>query len=137
MEQQVWNQEYQRFLDQCVEQGQLERREGASEQREHPRFRLCSNIIWTAGDFQFAIADLSVSGISFDANRTFEPGQLITVRLSDLISVRARVIGASELEATPMFFTGRHRVRCRFEDTVEGLRFLVMVKDMKQLRIET
>ena len=30
----------------------------------------------------------------------------------------------------------RFRVRCRFESDLDGMRFLVLVKDMKQLRIE-
>ncbi|HKJ00397.1 MAG TPA: PilZ domain-containing protein [bacterium] len=137
MEDPVWTNEYQQFLQQCVESGHLDKREPNQEHRLHPRFRLWSNIVWTTGDFQFAIVDLSVSGIAFDANRAFEPDREIVVRLSDLISVRARVIGCNELDTTPMFFTGRYRVRCHFEDSVEGLRFLVMVKDMKQLRIET
>lgn len=136
MDQGIWTQEYERFLRQCMEEGQLERW-GDSEHREHPRFRLWSNIIWTTGEFQFSIVDLSISGIAFDSNRPFESDREIVVRLSDLISARATVIGCSELDATPMFFTGRHRVRSRFSDTLEGLRFLVMVKDMKQLRIET
>lgn len=135
MEGDRWAEEYKRFLEQCAQQGQLEIRE-AAEHRQHPRFRMWSHIVWTSGDFQFSIVDLSVSGVAFDANRDFEAGQHIVVRLSDLISVDATVIGTSGLEPTPMFFTGRYRVRCRFNDAVEGMRFLCMVKDMKQLKIE-
>jgi len=132
----LWSQEYQRFVEHSVQTGQLTMLEGGSEQRQHPRFRLCSNIVWTAGDFQFAIADLSISGIAFDANRPLEAERQITVRLSVLVSVRARVVSSTRMEPTAMFFIGRYRVRCRFEDTVEGLRFLVLVKDMKQVRID-
>lgn len=131
-----WSREYERFLEQCAEQGRLEVRSQGDENRQHPRFRLWSHIVWTHGEFQFSIVDLSVSGIAFDANQDFEPGRLITVRLSDLLSVQSRVIGTTELDATPMFFAARYRVRCRFDDLVEGMRFLVMVKDMQQLRIE-
>jgi PilZ domain len=137
MEDQTWTEAYNRFLQQCVETGLLEQRDATQEQRAHPRFRMWSNIVWTAGNFQFSIVDLSISGVAFDANQALEPEREIVVRLSDLISVRARVVACSPVESTPMFFTGRYRVRCHFEDTVEGLRFLVMVKDMKQLRIET
>jgi hypothetical protein len=133
---QVWNEEYRRFLQQCREDGRLEQRDGASEHRSHPRFRLWANIVWTAGDFQFSIVDLSVTGIAFDTNLAFVPGERIVVRLSDLVSVGTEVVGCTEMDETPMFFTGRYRVRCHFQDDVEGLRFLVMVKDMQQLRIE-
>jgi PilZ domain len=136
MEQQRWALEYERFVAQRAQAGELAQREPAREQRRHPRFPLCANIVWTAGDFQFSIVDLSISGVAFDANRAFEAGREIVVRLSDLVSVRARVIGSTAMESTPMFFTGRYRVRCTFEDSVEGLRFLVMVKDLKQLRID-
>lgn len=132
-----WSQEYERFVEQCAEQGRLEVRGSGHEHREHPRFRLWSNIVWTSGEFQFSIVDLSVSGIAFDANQDFPAGRIITVRLSDLISVQAEVLGTTTLEPTPMFFLARYRVRCRFQDEVEGMRFLVMVKDMQQLRIET
>lgn len=131
-----WDREYERFLEQCQANGQLDLRPSASEQRQHPRFRLLTNVVWTSGDFQFALVDLSVSGVAFDTNKPLEEGHEITVRLTDLVSVTGRVIGSSRMEPTPMFFTGRYRVRCAFTDAVEGLRFLVLVKDMRQLRID-
>ena len=132
----AWSQEYQRFMEQSMQAGQIQVLPSNSEHRQHPRFRLCSNIVWRAGRFQFSIVDLSISGISFDANEPLERDRTITVRLSDLVSVRARVIGCEPMEPTDMFIAGRHRIRCQFEDTVEGLRFLVLVKDMKELRID-
>lgn len=134
MQAQTWEAAYDRFLEQCREAGDLE--PWAGEHRAHPRFRLLSNVVWTAGEFQFSIVDLSISGIAFDSNFACEAGRELVVRLSDLISVRAQVVGTSKLEPTPMFIAGRYRARCRFVDEVEGLRFLVMVKDMKALRID-
>lgn len=134
MDDQWWSKEYQRFLDQSREAGLLADRE--QEQRHDPRFPLGVNIVWTAGDFQFAIVNLSISGVAFDANRSFASEQTITVRLSDVISLEARVVGCTPMETTPMFYLERFRVRCHFEDPVEGMRFLVMVKDLQRLRID-
>lgn len=137
MQPELWTQAYQRFVAECAEQGRLDRRDTSAEHREHPRFRLWSHIVWTNGDFQFSIVDLSISGIAFDSNRQLPDGREITIRLSDLISARAIVIESIGMDTTPMFITGRYRVRCRFEDVQEGMRFLVMVKDIQQVRIET
>lgn len=136
MEREVWAEAYERFVHECRKAGQLQRLEGDLEKRIHPRFRMWSNIVWTTGDFQFRILDLSISGVAFDANQAFEPERRLVVRLSDLISVHAIVLESTPMDETPMFFSGRHRVRCRFEDTLEGLRFLVMVKDMQAIKIE-
>jgi hypothetical protein len=131
-----WHQEYHRFLEESLRSRQIEPRPEGEEHRVHPRFRLLSDIIWTSGAFQFSIVDLSISGISFDSNTAFEPGRMLHVRLSDLISISAEVISTAPLETTPMYLDKRLRVRCRFESDLDGMRFLVLVKDMKQLRIE-
>lgn len=136
MEQRVFDDAYERFVKQSIESGILEMREGPSEQREHPRFQLCRNIVWSHGDLQFSIVDLSISGISFDANQGFEPGRIITVRMSDLLQVTAVVVASDPVEPNSMFYIARNRVRCRFEDREEGVRFLLMVRDIQQLRIE-
>lgn len=136
MQYEFWKGSYDRYVDQS-RQGQQEAELPVdAEQRKHPRFNVCNSIIWKSGDFEFSIADLSVSGIAVDTNKLLDPGKQMVIKLGDLVSLNANVVRAFEMDPTPDFYTERYRLCCEFEDELEAMKFLVLVKDMKQIQIE-
>lgn len=133
---QFWKGSYDRYVHQSRENQLVEVLAGDAEKREYPRFNLCNNIIWKSGEFEFSIVDLSVSGIAVDTNRFLEPGSRFIIKLGDLISLKARVVRADEMRPTPDFYGGRFRLSCKFEDDLEAMKFLVLVKDIRNIHIE-
>ena len=80
---QFWKTSYDRYVQRAMENQLVEGLAGDAEKRNYPRFNTCNHIIWKNGDFEFSIADLSISGIAVDANRSLEPGSRLKIKLGD------------------------------------------------------
>ena len=131
-----WMATYDQFLEQSIQDNQLKILPDDAERRANPRFQLCHNIIWATGEFNFSIVDISVSGLAFDSSHWHDPGRKIALKFGDLVSVQTSVLNCMEMESTPLFYMKRFRVQCRFEDELQGMKFLVIAKDMREIQIE-
>lgn len=127
MAQRNWEEEYERLLAEATESGRVSVLPSHSEQRRHPRFRLPGGQILVTEPVPHEMADVSISGLAFYAQRQFEAGQVIRVSLRKIIAIEAEVLGCDAVNGGA---PGTYRVRCRFTDEDYGLRFLVLAMEM-------
>ncbi len=119
--------EYQQVLQdhqkEIVSSGRLPGRE----QRLFPRFKVNSTDLWISSVPEFAVANLSVSGIAVLSNHPVEVGQMLNISLGKSLSVDTEVI-ACTMEFPPDEFTdGQFRIQCNFLEELKGMELLVTV----------
>ena len=119
--------EYQRVLedhqDEIVASGRL----GGTDQRQHPRFKVVSDDLWLSTVPEFAVADLSASGIAVLSNHPVKAGTLLNLSLGTSLSLDTEVV-ACTMEFSPDEFTdGQFRIQCRFLEDLKGMELLVTV----------
>jgi PilZ domain len=132
MGQRNWEEEYERFLDEALRERRLRILPAGSEKRRHPRFKLNATQILVTEQVPHDIVDLSISGLSFFSDRTFDEGQRIMVSLRQILAIQAEVLGCETLSGPDL--PARYKVRCRFTDEEYGLRFLVLAIEMDTAR---
>ena len=119
--------EYARVLEEHQEEitasGQLE----GTDHRLHPRFKVDTADLWLSTVPEFAVADLSASGIAVLSNHPMEAGTLLNLSLGKSRSVNAEVVDCI-MEYPPDEYTdGQFRIQCRFLEDLKGMELLVTV----------
>jgi hypothetical protein len=131
-----WEREYRALLEQGREQGEFLLLPNTAERRASPRFRLKMEHVWIKVEPKFSVVDVSVRGIALYSDFPFDPGQFVNITLGKAFSVEARIVGCRLVESDPDLLENKYLVRCEFDDETTGMRFLVMIKEMDNLRVE-
>ncbi|MEE8436608.1 MAG: PilZ domain-containing protein [bacterium] len=98
-----------------------------SEQRQHPRFKVDSPDLWLSTVPEFAVADLSASGIAVISNHPVEAGTLLNLSLGKSLSLDTEVVACTMEYAPDEYTDGQFRIQCRFLEDVKGMELLVTV----------
>lgn len=119
--------EYQRVLEEHQQElaaaGQL----GGTDQRGHPRFKVDNADLWLSTVPEFAVADLSASGIAVISNHPVEAGTLLNLSLGKSLSVNTEVVACTMEYAPDEYTDGQFRIQCRFLEDLKGMELLVTV----------
>lgn len=119
--------EYQRVLEEHKEEISASGQSVGSEQREHPRFKVDKANLWLSTVPEFAVADLSATGIAVISNHPVEAGTLLNLSLGKSLSVNAEVVACIMEYAPDEYTDGQFRIQCRFLEDLKGMELLVTV----------
>lgn len=98
-----------------------------AEQRQYPRFKVDSPDLWISTVPEFAVADLSASGIAVISNHPVKVGTLLNLSLEKSLSLDTEVV-ACTMEYPPDEYTdAQFRIQCHFLEDVKGMELLVTV----------
>lgn len=132
-----WQQEYDALLHDAQARGDLQPFAGGSERRVQPRFRLRSQHVFIKVEPRFDVADVSVSGMGLLSDFPFRIGQTLNITLGKAFSVEAVVMDCRLVLFNEDLLETKYQVRCQFADESVGMQFLVMMKQMDDLEINT
>lgn len=128
----VWQEGYQRLLDEARERGDVQMRGGLQERREHPRFPVRSGDVTSPEQGPVAVEDMSITGISFFTPVDPATRRELTLSLANVFSTDLDVLACERLpdeaDGTP-----RYRVRCRFRNPDHGLQFLTLTLELDRI----
>lgn len=119
--------EYDRVLEKHQEEIAASGRLTGNEQRQHPRFKVDNANLWISTVPEFAVADLSASGIAVLSNHPVEPGTLLNLSLGKSLSVNTEVVACTMEYAPDEYTDGQFRIQCRFLENLKGMELLVTV----------
>ena len=98
-----------------------------AEQRQYPRFKIDSPDLWISTVPEFAVADMSASGIAVISNHPVEAGTLLNLSLGKSLSVNTEVVACTMEYAPDEYTDGQFRIQCRFLEDLKGMELLVTV----------
>jgi PilZ domain len=104
------------------------------ERRQCPRFHVCTSDLWINQVPEFAVLDLSATGIAISSTYPLERGTCIEVTLCDGITVQAEVIGCRLVDSPTQYYPADFRIQCRFSEPRQGMELLVRAKQREQAR---
>ena len=119
--------EYQRVLDDHSEEIAASGQSAENDQRQHPRFKVDNADLWLSTVPEFAVADLSASGIAVLSNHPVEAGTLLNLSLGKSLSVNTEVVACIMEYAPDEYTDGQFRIQCRFLEDLKGMELLVTV----------
>lgn len=100
----------------------------AKDRRDHPRFQIYTGDMWINEISEFALLDLSASGMAISATYPLAPGEHIDVGLGKAVTAQAEVLGCRLVESPTQYTPAEFRINCRFSDTDLGMALLVRAK---------
>ena len=119
--------EYQRVLDDHSEEIAASGQSAENDQRQDPRFKVDNADLWLSTVPEFAVADLSASGIAVLSNHPVEAGTLLNLSLGKSLSVNTEVVACIMEYAPDEYTDGQFRIQCRFLEDLKGMELLVTV----------
>lgn len=100
---------------------------GGTDNRVHPRFKVKTEDLWISNVPEFAISDMSASGMAVISNHPLETGTLLKVSLGKSITLETEVVGCV-MEYPPDEYTdGQFRIQCRFLEDLKGMELMVQL----------
>ena len=117
--------EYERLLEEHQEEIASSSQLGGTDQRHHPRFKVTNADLWLSTVPEFAVADMSASGIAVLSNHPVEAGTLLNLSLGKSLSVDTEVVACTMEYAPDEFTDGQFRIQCRFLEDLKGMELLV------------
>jgi len=112
---------------------------GISEKRQNPRYAFPqtkkAQIFAHLGPKAFQIVDISVGGVSFISDVSFEPGTSLLLSALGMVALDVEVLHCELEETNPDFMEYSYKVRARFAPRVNGYLVYVLSREMylKQL----
>lgn len=102
---------------------------GRLDRRRHPRLRVRTNDFWLSSVPEFAVLDISVSGIAFSANYPLRVGERLRIGFDgDDEQIDAVVVGCVLVESPTQYSDAEFRIHCAFVDEGDGMALLVRSK---------
>ena len=98
---------------------------GLMEQRSHPRLKIQSDDLWINTVPEFALENMSATGMAIRSSSPLEQGELIHISLGTSFSVDAEVVTSRMLAAPDEFTDGEFLIQCRFLEDMKGMDLLV------------
>lgn len=99
----------------------------AREQRSHPRLHVQSDDLWISAVPQFAMLDMSATGMAVESNHPLRVGERVQISLGQTLSLQARVVACTMVEAPDEYTDGTFRLQCQFLEDLRGMELLVRV----------
>lgn len=117
--------EYEQILSEYREELAVTNQRTGNEHRQHPRLNVQSADLWISNAPEFALVDMSATGMAIRSSTPMLPGEIIHISLGDSLTIDAEVI-ASRMDRAPDDYTaGEFRIQCRFLEALGGLELLV------------
>lgn len=128
----VWQEGYQRLLEEARASGQVQVLDPSQERRGYPRFTVHSSDVATRDGEPVDVRDMSVSGLSFVTANDHVSQRYRTLSLANAFSTEIDIVACDRLqdngEGAP-----RYRVRCRFRNLDHGLQFLTLALELNRI----
>ena len=112
---------------------------GVAEKRLNPRYAFPetkqAQIFAHLGPKAFQIIDISVGGVAFFSDVSFEPGTSLLLSALGMVALDVEVLDCELFETNPDFMEYSYRVRAKFAPRVNGYLVYVLSREMylKQL----
>jgi len=96
-----------------------------SEQRAFPRLKIKTRDLWVNHSPEFALEDISASGIALRSNEPMDPGLVLNISIGTSLNVEATVVGSRMLHAPDMYTDGEFLITCQFVEDLTGMKMVV------------
>ena len=124
--------EFGKILEIARGRGEFTKYSGANEQRGFPRLHVSSSDIWIDSMVGFSVLNMSPSGVALNSNHPVQLGEVLKFSLGPLQGADAEVV-ACQLEESPTeHLDAQYLVRCRFLIVKDGMKLVVMVKQLNE-----
>lgn len=119
--------EYDRVLEEFQDEIAASGLPAGRDQRQYPRFKVSTSDLWLSTVPEFAVADMSASGIAVISNHPVDVGTLLNLSLGKSLSVNTEVVACTMEYAPDEYTDGQFRIQCRFLEDLKGMELLVTV----------
>ena len=124
--------EFSNLLEISRKRGNISKLQHGQERRAFPRLQITSNDIWIDSVAQFSLVDMSPSGVALNCNHPVKVGKVLKFSLGPLSGAGARVLACKLEESPTEHLDAQYLVRCRFLKVKEGMKLVVMVKQLNE-----
>ncbi|HKI97566.1 MAG TPA: PilZ domain-containing protein [bacterium] len=100
----------------------------AAERRECPRFHVQTDDLWINEVPEFAVLDMSATGIAISSTYPLHSGDRVDVGLGSDVEAQAEVVGCRLVDSPTLYYPAEFRINCRFTDRQRGMEVLVRAK---------
>lgn len=132
----IWKEAYEELLRQERAEKDGGEPSKEDERRVQPRFRIKSGYVWIKIQPKFFVVDVSVSGIALLSDYPFEIGEELSITLGKALNIVSVVKECVLMQSDEALLENKYLVRCAFESEVQGMEFLVMIKETDELDLE-